>query len=292
MESVKRFVYGYPKQPPRIRTKPLAVICVGLPRSATESLSVALEKLGYKTYHGWDLGLEENAAYTQQWAYLAKRKWNGAPDGDVHITSAEFDALLGHCDVVIDSAASFFAAQLIEAYPDAKVILNTRRDLDAWHRSILKTIVQEVEDRWIVRIMRFFNAGMFWSWEVFMTHGYPGLFQSARSGNARAGIECNGKWVYREHSNMIRGLVPKERLLEWSAEDGWEPVCEFLDKPVPDEPFPRVNDLSAFKGNVEAKLIRPRIMGAVRNLLITVASVGVLTTAIVLGVKQRRVAWA
>lgn len=32
---------------------------------------------------------------------------------------------------------------------------------------------------------------------------------------------------------MIRGLVPKERLLEWSVEDGGEPLCRFLGKEPP-----------------------------------------------------------
>lgn len=40
---------------------------------------------------------------------------------------------------------------------------------------------------------------------------------------------------------MIRGLVPKERLLEWYIEDGWEPLCKFLGKAVPDEEFPHAN---------------------------------------------------
>ena len=47
---------------------------------------------------------------------------------------------------------------------------------------------------------------------------------------------------------MIRGLVPKERLLEWNVQDGWESVCQFLDKDVPSEPFPHVNTAAGFKG--------------------------------------------
>lgn len=43
---------------------------------------------------------------------------------------------------------------------------------------------------------------------------------------------------------MIRGMVPPERLLEWSAEHGWEPLCNFLGKEVPDEPFPHLNTAS------------------------------------------------
>jgi Sulfotransferase domain len=40
--------------------------------------------------------------------------------------------------------------------------------------------------------------------------------------------------------------VPADRLLVWSFTDGWEPLCEFLEVPVPDPPFPRVNDTRQF----------------------------------------------
>lgn len=46
-----------------------------------------------------------------------------------------------------------------------------------------------------------------------------------------------------EHCNMIRGLVPKERLLEWEIGDGWEPLCKFLGKLVPNVKFPHVNTI-------------------------------------------------
>lgn len=50
---------------------------------------------------------------------------------------------------------------------------------------------------------------------------------------------------------MIRGLVPKDKLLEWSPEDGWKPLCGFLGKPVPDIPFPHAN---AFGGGWDTKM--------------------------------------
>jgi hypothetical protein len=67
--------------------------------------------------------------------------------------------------------------------------------------------------------------------------------------------------------NMVRGIVSRERLLEWSVEDGWEPLCEFLGKPVPDEPFPHENAAVGWAGQ-EMKLGRRYIMGAVRNLAV------------------------
>jgi hypothetical protein len=39
--------------------------------------------------------------------------------------------------------------------------------------------------------------------------------------------------------------VPKEQLLEMDLSEGWEPLCKFLDVPIPSEPFPRANDAKA-----------------------------------------------
>ena len=35
-------------------------------------------------------------------------------------------------------------------------------------------------------------------------------------------------------------------MLVWKPQDGWEPLCELLELPVPDQPFPRVNDTEMF----------------------------------------------
>jgi len=37
-------------------------------------------------------------------------------------------------------------------------------------------------------------------------------------------------------------MVPKEKLLVMNLSQGWEPLCKFLGKPIPDVPFPRAND--------------------------------------------------
>lgn len=72
---------------------------------------------------------------------------------------------------------------------------------------------------------------------------------------------------------MVRGLgLPSERLLEWSAPDGWEPLCEFLGKPVPDEPFPNGNPTTEWAQRVGATLMEYN-QRAVRNMAITGALV-------------------
>lgn len=227
----------------------MEVICVGPPRSATESLQHALITLGYNfTYHGWDIIFEE-PAQSQRWARLARRKFFGNDDnGDCTITAAEFDEVLGHSMAVTDAAGSCFAAELIKAYPDAKVILNKRSDLDKWHASADKNLGGVFRNRtfWI---MSWFSKGFFWPWHVYERLMWAGLFRCL-DGRLDTGITRSGKWIYREHCDMIRGLVARERrqMLEWDVEDGWEPLCKFLGKEVPKKEFPRTNDAMGFKG--------------------------------------------
>jgi len=54
---------------------------------------------------------------------------------------------------------------------------------------------------------------------------------------------------YLNHNDHIRAVVPKENLLEFRAEDGWGPLCRFLGKPIPDEPYPRINETEIAKQN-------------------------------------------
>lgn len=78
---------------------------------------------------------------------------------------------------------------------------------------------------------------------------------------------------------MIRDLVPKERLLEWNVEDGWQPLCEFLGKNIPEESFPRANDKDGFKKRVETDLEtlgQKAVMNMLALLMSSVAFMGFL----------------
>ncbi|GAP85092.2 hypothetical protein SAMD00023353_2200210 [Rosellinia necatrix] len=189
------YVYYLPPPPPRKRTKPMEVICVGLPRCGTESLQHALLQLGYDhTCHGWDIALEY-PSYLQQWAQLGRRKWLGPLNDNNIITAADFDVLIGNAVAVTDTASSAFAAEIIAAYPEAKVILNQRKDIDAWHHSINNTIIGTA-DHWLLFILSCLSRECFWAWHFHVRIVYPGLFR-ALDGNIKTGIAQNGKWVYK-----------------------------------------------------------------------------------------------
>jgi hypothetical protein len=48
--------------------------------------------------------------------------------------------------------------------------------------------------------------------------------------------------VFERHIEHVRATCPPERLLVYDVAEGWEPLCAFLDVPVPRHPFPRLND--------------------------------------------------
>ena len=52
---------------------------------------------------------------------------------------------------------------------------------------------------------------------------------------------------YEEHNELVKKTIPKENLLIWNLKDGWEPLCTFLDVPIPDVPIPRENTTGDFK---------------------------------------------
>ena len=56
--------------------------------------------------------------------------------------------------------------------------------------------------------------------------------------------------VYQEHNEAVRREVPAERLIDFEVKQGWAPLCAFLGKPVPETPFPNVNDSAEFKRRI------------------------------------------
>jgi hypothetical protein len=48
--------------------------------------------------------------------------------------------------------------------------------------------------------------------------------------------------MFRQHIEHVRATCPPERLLVFDVADGWEPLCAFLDVPVPRQPFPHLNE--------------------------------------------------
>jgi len=62
---------------------------------------------------------------------------------------------------------------------------------------------------------------------------------------AKYGVGVRSTEYYAYHNDHVRKVMPKERLLEFKAADGWEPLCKFLGKDVPQGKYPHRNDAKA-----------------------------------------------
>jgi hypothetical protein len=51
---------------------------------------------------------------------------------------------------------------------------------------------------------------------------------------------------FEQHIENVKKNVPAERLLVYKIQQGWQPLCDFLQLPVPEIDFPRVNDTASF----------------------------------------------
>lgn len=46
-------------------------------------------------------------------------------------------------------------------------------------------------------------------------------------------------------------VVPADKLLVFEVSQGWGPLCNFLGKPVPPQPFPHINDREEWRQRLQ-----------------------------------------
>lgn len=203
----------------------MEVIGTGFGRTGTLSTKRALERLGLGPCHH----MEEAIRHPTQFRDLA-----------AHVRGEPVDwrrTFVGYRSQV-DFPGAVIWRELLDAFPDAKV-LHTVRDPDRWYDSTRDTIYQARTmvapsvRRAVPLIDRYFrvNDAMIWD----------GLFEGAFEDRARA-IE-----IFEARTREVIAGVPADRLLVFDVRDGWEPLCSFLEVPVPDVPFPHVNDRASMR---------------------------------------------
>jgi len=168
---------------------------------------------------------------------------------------------MGNTDlgVLQTDLAGFFGPQLVEAYPDAKVIL-CERDIDRWYDSIENAVLKPLwEMNWTGQLLlKFVQSATGLRGATATKKAYYGLFRAASADEIRA----HAKDTYREYYARMKDLVPPERLLLYRMGQGWDPICRFLGRPVPAVEFPRVNESEAAKKHIQDSIRRYAVRGA------------------------------
>ncbi len=197
----------------------LRIVGAGLPRTGTNSLKLALERLtGGRGYHMREVSERPGDADV----------WKAAAEG----RTPDWDALLAGYVAAVDWPASAFWRELATASPDAPVVLSQRTSAEEWWRSVEATIA--------VALTR--------------TPADPEITRIREMGRTLARRFCP-EWpdpaavqaAYERHNADVGAAVAPERLIEWRPADGWQPLCAALGVPVPEEPFPRTNDAAGFR---------------------------------------------
>jgi hypothetical protein len=88
---------------------------------------------------------------------------------------------------------------------------------------------------------------------------------------------------FLDHYDHVRSIVPKENLLEFQPQEGWEPLCAFLGKEVPEEPFPHINDsdsLVKFMSFVWWMLVMKVAVMVVKRAVLPVMGVGAVIAGV------------
>ena len=104
-----------------------------------------------------------------------------------------------------------------------------------------------------------------------------------RSGS-KEDLIANARPVYREHYRKVRELA-KGRILEFSLKDGWEPLCKFLGRPVPNVAFPRVNDSAAMEEKIKV-VGRQAMLRILRNAAVALS--GSVAVGLAIYLSKRR----
>lgn len=103
-------------------------------------MHAAMETLGIKSWHSTCL-FADKFGHTPMWEEAVENKFFGKGP---KFGREEFDQLLFDCGgVSSDTPAIAFSDDLIEAYPEAKVVL-VERDIKSWHKSFMNAVIKNM----------------------------------------------------------------------------------------------------------------------------------------------------
>jgi hypothetical protein len=201
-------------------------------------LKKALEILGYAPCHHFETVVAEGFPYRQS------RSFNKAL---VTEDTVERQKILRNIydpngyRSAMDYPTAAFVEDLVEIYPDAKFILGTRSSPQAWKDSIDSTIAKM--GGWTAYLLC-------WPVPHHMFSVQPMVQRLTKWDMQRVGSSVWNADVnmYFRHNEHVRKVVPKERLLEFEPRMGWQPLCDFLEVPIPKGAngsamdYPHVND--------------------------------------------------
>ena len=196
----------------------LKVVGAGFGRTGTLSLKSALEKLGFgPCYHMMEVfSRPEHVAMWHRLAFGHPMDW---------------DAIFNGFQATVDWPAARWWREIAAHYPDAKVLLSVR-DPEAWYKSMSDTIYQPMKAPAPNGVPEVARLQSEMARKAVLAETFDNRFED----------KAHAIGVFKRHNQEVRDTIEPARLLVFDVREGWAPLCRFLDVPIPDEPFPRLND--------------------------------------------------
>ncbi|GGD50798.1 sulfotransferase family protein [Lacimicrobium alkaliphilum] len=205
----------------------MRIIGAGVGRTGTYSLKLAINELGLGPCHHMEEVLHNMD--------LQVPLWKDALRGE-----ADWSAIYANYNSAVDWPTAGYFRELYDAYPDARFILS-HREPESWASSFGSTIYTLLGTRGdATKEMR--------DWldmcsGVIEKTGFP------------SGLEHQQlKDAFIAHNEAVKATIPARQLLVFEVKEGWQPLCNFLELPAPDKPFPRTNHRQEFWDRVSGKI--------------------------------------
>ena len=203
----------------------LSIIGAGFGRTGTNSMKVALEHLGFGPCHH----MHEVIASPDQQAI-----WRSIASGHPHNWNEVFAAY--HSS--IDWPSAYFWRELVAHYPNAKILL-TVRSSESWYASMQKTIFKTLRESTEPESV-----------------GIKLIAERVFGSNIDDPQHVIS--IYEKNISDVQAAFSSDRLHTYNLGDGWERLCQFLDVPVPDSPFPRTNSTAEFNAARKERGVRKK----------------------------------
>ena len=199
----------------------LKIIGASFGRTASLSLKKALEILGYTNcYHMSEVVTKPE--HSELWLRAWKREfiWDDIFDG---------------YQAAVDWPVAAFWPQLMEAYPEAKIILSTREP-EAWYERAKNTIFTSM-DEGINSKNQEIRKRILMAKEIIVDGTFNGKLNDKK--------HCIK--IYNENIARCKKEVDSDRLITFNPKDGWDSLCKQLACPIPNVDYPFINTTKEFE---------------------------------------------
>jgi hypothetical protein len=220
------------------------VIGAGLSRTGTASFSEALRiLLNGPVYHCGTQETRGDGQSVQTWLKILPL-YPISNEADHKTTLSVLGKELDGYVAMTDGPGNLYVKELMEMYPQAVVICTTR-DPKPWAASLQK--VADKTTLWYLNIVL---------WPIGSMRHFVKFVRAVEDAyDPLLGRDITPE-AYQTHVDWLKKTVPREKLFFFDVKEGWEPLCKFLGKEVPEGiPFPRINDGQAIEKRAKELIV-------------------------------------